>query len=318
MNNKTTAWIAFFRLPNLPTVPGDAFAGAAIALALLAGASSSGSSILKTSEMVSLIGAGLAALFFYMFGLADNDIVGAEEDRTHAPKRPIPAGAITVLQARIARGICLALAVLTGVCCSLPFAWWSVAIVLIGLIVAYNRWKSRRAIFGLVAMGLCRGLSLYAGAAAMSSSADAKTVLLAPAVLLAVVGWTAYISAVTLLAAQEHAAERPLSVVRFLPGLTVFIPMTAFMTYPREVSWLLVGVCLLCAYGVWVISVTPLGRPHTPEVRRRAVGGAIGAIIYLQAGFMLTYPDVLFISLVFAVFISSTFIRKLFNEVSGS
>lgn len=314
MNAKTAAWLTFFRLPNLPTVPGDAFAGAAIALAVTQGA---GIVSLEFEVLRNLLASGAAALFIYMFGLADNDIVGAEEDRTHAPKRPIPAGAITLPQARLARGVCLAFAVAVSVLCRLPLHWWGAAALLIGSILLYNREKNRWPAFGLVAMGLCRGFSLLAGAAAMQPFAPDHRLLVSPAVWLAVLGWTAYISAVTWLASSEHVASEPMSGLRFLPGLTVFAPLTAMALYPRQ-SWLLMGVCSLCAYGIWVVSVTPLGRTHTPDIRRRAVGGAIGALIYLQAGFMLAYPNILLIAFVFAIFLSNAFIRKFFAGVSGS
>lgn len=314
MKLKTAAWLAFFRLPNLPTAPGDALAGAAIALSV---SQDFDPSFLEPMVLRNLLAAGAAALFVYMFGLADNDIVGAEEDRTHAPKRPIPTGTITLSQARVARGLCLALAILVAVLCKLPPYWWGAAALLLGNILLYNRQKNRWPVFGLVAMGLCRGLSLLAGAVAMQPFTAGQPVLALPAVWLAVLGWTAYISVVTWLAADEHAASTPMSPLRFLPGLTVFIPLTAMAVYPQE-SWLLMGACSFCAYGIWVASVLPLGREHTPEIRRRAVGGAIGAIIYLQAGFMLAYPNILLVTLVFAIFISNAFIRKFLVGVPGS
>lgn len=314
MNAKTAAWLTFFRLPNLPTVPGDAFAGAAIALAVTPGYVPAS---LGVPELVNLLAAGAAALLIYMFGLADNDIVGAEEDRTQAPKRPIPTGAITVSQACVARAVCLAAAVVVAVSCRLPIHWWGAAAFLLGSILLYNRQKNRWPLFGLVAMGLCRGFSLLAGAAAMRPFAPDHRILASPAVWLAVLGWTAYISAVTWLASDEHVADQPLSAMRFLPGLTVFIPLTAMAMYPSD-SRLLMGVCSLCAYGIWVVSVSPLGHSHTADIRRRAVGGAIGALIYLQAGFMLAYPDVLLVAFVFAIFLSNAIIRKFLVAVPGS
>ena len=330
MKIKLAPWLVFFRLPNLPTAPGDAIAGSAIALAIAQPAVAPGSSALLT-----LFAAGAASFFLYLFGLADNDISGAEADRIQAPKRPIPAGEITVAQARIARVICLALAVATGAFAGLPSDWWAVAAVLVAAIVAYNRFKDRCRVFGLVAMGLCRGLSLVSGAAAMqafvpravvvaeSASALAPTALwLAPVyvsapVLLAALGWIATIAAVTWLAADEHAAEAPLSRLRFLPGLAVFIPMLALGAYPRN-AWLLIVLCSLCAYGVWALSVAPLGRQHTPQNRRRAVGGAIGGLLYLQAGYILAVPHVALVAVVVALFLASSVIRKFFEAVPGS
>ena len=310
--NKIAPWLVFFRLPNLPTAPGDAIAGAAIALAIIQPPISMS---LDQDVLVKLLAAGAAALLFYMFGLADNDIVGAEEDKTHAPKRPIPSGGITLAQAQIARATCLILAVAGSALCHMPVAWWYASAVLVASILFYNRLKSKWPLFGLLAMGLCRGLSLFTGAAAMWDVAS--DTLFSPAVLLAVAGWTAYIGAVSWLASKEHKAAAPMSWFRFLPGLVVFLPMTALALYPRW-SWTIISVCSLCAYGIWVLSVLPLGRQHDPDKRRKAVGAVIGAIIYMQAGFILAFPHVVMVSIVLAIFTSNFFVRKFFGNVQGS
>ncbi len=309
--NKIASWLVFFRLPNLPTAPGDAIAGAAIALSL-AQVSGDGSTV-----PLQLIAAGSAALLLYMFGLADNDIVGAEEDKTHAPKRPIPSGGISLAEAQIARATCLILAVVGSALCHMPLAWWYAVALLVAVILLYNRLKSMWPVFGLCAMGLCRGLSLFAGAAAMQMQDVAPDTLFSRAVLLAVAGWTAYIGAVSWLASREHIAAEPMSWFRFVPGLAVFLPMTALGLYPRE-SWMIISVCSLCAYGIWVFSVLPLGRQHDSDKRRKAVGAAIGAIIYLQAGFILASQDGVMVAIVLAIFSSSFFIRKFFGNVQGS
>lgn len=311
MKTPLAPWLVFFRLPNLPTAPGDAIAGAGIALAV----SQSAAGALEPGTLLRVFTAGAAALFFYLFGLADNDIVGAETDKIQAPGRPIPAGAISLAQARAARLACLALAIGTGLGDRLPLAWWIAAAALVAVILAYNRFKERCRIFGLIAMGLCRGASLLTGVAALDSVVPGA--LRSSAALLAVLGWTAYISAVTWLAAKEHEARAPLSRLRFLPGLAVFIPMLALGLYPRD-AWLLIVLCSVCAYGVWALSVSPLGREHDPNVRRRAVANAIGAIIYLQAAYILAFPHVALIAVVIAIFLSSSMIRKFFANVSGS
>ncbi len=312
MKNKIAPWLVFFRLPNLPTAPGDSIAGAAIALAIIQPPISMS---LEQDVLVKLFAAGAAALLFYMFGLADNDIVGAEEDKTHAPKRPIPSGGITLAQAQIARATCLILAVVGSALCHMPVAWWCASAVLVLVIAGYNRIKSKWPVFGLVAMGLCRGLSLLTGAAAMQDVAPGT--LFSPAVLLAVAGWTAYIGAVSWLASKEHEALDAMPGYRFLAGLTIFVPMAGLAFYPPHL-WTIISVCSVCAYGVWWLSVLPLGRPHTPEIRRRSVGNAIGAILYLQAAYILAFPHVVLVSIVIAIFTCNVIIRKFFGSVQGS
>ena len=312
MKTSLAPWLVFFRLPNLPTAPGDAIAGAAIALAVSRAA---GADALAPTTLLRIFAAGASALLLYMFGLADNDIVGAEADKTQAPRRPIPTGEISLSQARIVRLACFALAVGTGLAGRMPPLWWIAATALAAIIMAYNRFKDRCSAFGLVAMGLCRGASLLTGAAALHPVAP--DALRSPPALLAALGWTAYIAAVTRLAADEHAARDALPWRRFLPGLAVFVPMLALAWYPRA-AWPLIALCSVFAYGVWALSVAPLGRAHDPDVRRKAVGNAIGAIVYLQAAYILAFPHVALIAVVIAIFLSTSFIRKFLEDVPGS
>jgi hypothetical protein len=102
LRERIAPWLLFFRLPNLPTAPGDALAGAAFLAAAF-------------PEMFHdcaprALAAAAAAQGLYLFGLADNDVAGAPDDARRAPHRPIPSGAISMRAARIARAVCLALA----------------------------------------------------------------------------------------------------------------------------------------------------------------------------------------------------------------
>ena len=84
------AWLRFFRAVNLPTVPGDVWVGAVAAWF--------GADII-CDYGAPLFNATIAGILLYMFGLADNDIVGATTDKG----RPIPGGQISMRAARIAR-----------------------------------------------------------------------------------------------------------------------------------------------------------------------------------------------------------------------
>lgn len=313
MSVRIAPWLTFFRLPNLPTAPGDAFAGAAIALAVTCGAEAA--PVLDGMACARILISGAVALFLYLFGLADNDIVGYEVDCTQAPKRPLPAGEITLSQAKWARGICCWVAGVLGIGGGFSTCWWIGVVVLALLIGAYNRYKDRSQCFGLLSMGLCRGLSLLVGALVfVPATWDGRYGF---AVGLAVVGWVGYIASVTALAAQEHRARQGLSKARYFPGLTLFIPLFALPVYPME-TWALMMVCSLCAYGVWFLSVAPLGVEHTPAIRRRAVGQTIGALLYLQAAYMFAFPHPLLMTLVVVLFLCSALIRKYARGISGS
>ena len=133
------AWLRLFRVQNLVTVPGDVLVGAATCGGLTA----------AHAPQLALVCA--ASLLMYMYGLVDNDVVGAPTD----PKtRPLAAGEISIGAAKVARTICLCLAVL-----ALYFGRGQF-LVLVALTVAiqlYNRTKNP------LLMGATRGLNVLLG-----------------------------------------------------------------------------------------------------------------------------------------------------------
>ena len=186
-------WLRFFRVVNLPTVPGDVLVGAAMALWSCRDAAA------DVEALVPVALAAVASCGLYLFGLADNDIVGAATDEG----RPIPAGAISMRAARAARAACIAMGLLAIVVTgALPFAEVTaafemlVAFVLVAVIVVYNRTKRP------LLMGLCRGLNVVLGVSAIVPPLFWPRMLrhapLAACAIAAVVAaWTIYVAAVT-------------------------------------------------------------------------------------------------------------------------
>ncbi|MCR5413953.1 MAG: hypothetical protein K6F50_04415 [Kiritimatiellae bacterium] len=199
-------WLRFFRAVNLPTVPGDVLAGAAAAIAFSA----------DISPVCFRVAAWAAAssVFLYMFGLADNDVTGAGLDSG----RPIPDGEITLAGARIARGFCLGAALVSAALGNLPPAWWISATALLASIAMYNRTK--RPFF----MGLCRGLDVMCGGAAVSA---ATRPLSACAALAAI--WTVYFAAVTKYSEGEETDPSKREFVGVLIGSTIYLQLAALL-----------------------------------------------------------------------------------------
>ena len=304
------AWLQFFRLPNLPTAPGDALAGAGVTV-LLQGV---------TDRAVSAsLAAGAAALFLYMYGLADNDVFGAASDAASAPDRPIPSGRISLRAARMARSACLFLALLLGAGFRLPAAWWFVIALLTGTVCLYNRTKNKWL------MGLCRGLSVLAGASAVvPANADLLRPVVAWTIVLLALAWTLYIAMVTKLSEGEESACDGLGGSRYLLGCAAFAPLLALVPGFvfgdfRPVPALLLPV-LGCGwtFATWCAAVAPLGEPHGPDERRPAVGRTIGALLYLQVGFLLLVPHRAFIAAAVLVWLSARLVRRAAPEISGS
>lgn len=241
------SWLAFFRFPNLATAPGDALAGSSLALA-------AGMIVPTEVPCVALVrafGAAAAALFLYMYGLADNDIVDAVRDASANPHRPIPSGSLSIRVAKTARGLCWGFALLTAAFCNLPPAWWLSATVLTGCIICYNRCKHP------IVMGLCRGLSVVAGACAVVAypmpieGAGFFDAFLAfgrtPAawrIGCAFLLWTIYIASVTKYSEGEETDEPKRRRVGFLIGGLLYLQLGAMIFFPIR-PLLVTGAVLL-------------------------------------------------------------------------
>jgi len=201
------AWLRFFRVVNLPTVPGDVLVGAAMAVG------SSCASLKSGWEAASpLVAVCLASVFLYLFGLADNDIVGADKDTD----RPISMGLISLCAARVARGLCLFAALVVASLANLPPLWWMTAFALTVAIVIYNRTKQS------ALMGLCRGLNVGCGCAATG-------VVFPLGVSICMAIWTLYIASVTKYSEGEETHPEKKLFVGLLIGSIVYLQLFALL-----------------------------------------------------------------------------------------
>ena len=202
-------WLRLFRVVNLPTVPGDVLVGVAL-WPCFAGLG------LSVSRTAALVG---ASVFLYLFGLVDNDIVGAKTDKG----RPIPNGEISLGVACLARFLCLAAAIGIALGFRLPGLWWPMAFSLLVSVVLYNRTKWS------FLMGVCRALNLGCGVVAANTvySMDAA-LLLEPAAVLCVI-WLAYIWAVTWYSKGEENDPEKKRRVGALVGGIVYLQLTALL-----------------------------------------------------------------------------------------
>ena len=192
--SKLRSWLELLRVPNLLTVPGDPLAGFVVAKA----AGDVGAD-LTAPEAVSLALAATVSLLLYAAGLLWNDWFDLAEDRRERPQRPLPSGRVRPASAAVAAGALMAAA--------LVFAYFAgrsvlvVAGILAAAILAYNALLKRNGVLGPATMGLCRGLSVLVGAAALPGGP-----LLVTAALVLAGGAVLYIAAVTALAAGETRA----------------------------------------------------------------------------------------------------------------
>lgn len=318
---KFTALLKLFRLPNLPTAPGDALAGAAFVFCAACQSSSEYlSSLNDFSVMLAIIGSAFAALFFYMFGLADNDIVGVKEDIENNSPRPIPQGELTLFEAKLARAICLMLAVATGAVARLPWQWWLGGVGVFACVWFYNRFKGKCKTVGLLAMGLCRSMSLLAGALAIYGVLLrlGSTFPFPWEILFLMLGWTGYIAAVTYLAYDEHNAKTGLGLHYYLIGLIALAPIAGVIRFGAAFKLAPIAVCVYM-FLRWIMVLSPLRYEHTPEQRRKAVGQTISALIFLQFGFaLMPQRSVFYVPMLLCLLIAYFIKLSKARSISGS
>ena len=207
-------WLRLFRVVNLPTVPGDILVGAAAAMCW------GGCGVASEHALERIALAAVSSVFLYLFGLVDNDIVGAATDKG----RPIPGGEVSLRAAKIARGLCLVIGL------SLLSSWTALAsmiaaVSLVTAIAAYNRTKCP------LLMGLCRGLNVLLGAAAVACvggrvEASSRCVV---AVAVVAFAWTVYIAAVTKYSEGEERDPARRRRVGMLVGGIVYLQLAALI-----------------------------------------------------------------------------------------
>jgi hypothetical protein len=291
------AWLKIFRVTNLPTVPGDALAGAAFLIFLSQ----------VTPSISCAVASSISLLFLYMFGLADNDIVGGATDVA----RPIPLGEVSSLKVRIASVVCLILSLLLAFFFSLPLAWYVVFLFLTIAILIYNRSKMP------LLMGLCRGLGVASGMCAVSKGMTFTALNLLP-LSIVVLGWAFYITGVTKLSEGEEGDSSGLSLKRYFWGAPALLPIAAFLFVPYSSELILPIAGCVFTFIAWCFIVFPLSQEHTSQMRMQAVGKTIGALLYMQIGFMFIGRMIPFVAAACILWLTARFIKKSLPFITGS
>lgn len=228
-----TGWLRFFRIVNLPTVPGDVLAGMALAVA---GGAAAGVGLRTAAS------ACIASMALYLYGMADNDLVGATTDRD----RPLAKGELSTGAAMAARGLCFLAALGAAALGNLPPAWWVAALLLFVAILGYNRTKQP------LLMGLCRTLNLATGVAALLPPESLPPIAsLLPAMAAGGV-WCAYIAGVTVWSDRENCDPARRRRTGVLLGALVYLQLAALAVAgylapgaPGMRAMLLAGAALL-------------------------------------------------------------------------
>lgn len=275
MTSKFSAWLQLARISNLPTVFSNVLVGAAMASTSHA---PDWPQVLLTITAVSL---------FYVGGMALNDLMDRNIDRAERPQRPIPSGALSVLEVGTFVALCFTLGF--GIIqFTAPFSLVP-AVALIVSIILYNllhkRWTG-----SLIFMGLCRAMVYFVGACAMAQPVPTEATyyqiasfslrLFIAAALLAL-----YIIALTLVAQKEVSGG--LGFRRWLAATLVLIPLPALWFMPTpDWRWTLPAMLIL---NLWLIRSARFIWQSPPRVVP-AVLGWLAGISLLDAFFLTLTP----------------------------
>ena len=257
-------WLRLLRPPNLFTVPGDPLAGFFLASASAA-----------ASGFAPVILCMAASLLIYMAGLLANDYFDLAEDKIERPDRPLPSGQVVPLAAAVALA---ALGVVVAGLASRHAALIAGALVL--MVVFYDAFGKRWPVWGVLNMGLCRGLSLLLGAAAAGGVG-----LAVPAVLLSAIGLTAYITAVSHIAKWEAVPTR-FAYCRWAPMAVLVVWLAGLYGFaaPLDGRAILLSGALAAAALLWTaLCGWRLAGEVPPGRISETVGALLRGLLLIQA-----------------------------------
>ena len=172
------AYVELIRPANVATAFADVLAGYAIA---------------GLGQPRALVWLLPATACLYAGGVVLNDVFDREIDRVERPERPIPSGRASVTPAALLGGSLLIAGVAAAFAATRAAGLVAASIAI--LVITYDAWSKHRPLLGPLNMGLCRGLNLVLGIAAVPAVLPAAW----PIALLPVV----YIAAVTALSRGE-------------------------------------------------------------------------------------------------------------------
>ncbi len=263
--NRVRAYLQLMRFPAVFTALADIFLGFLLTHDTLA----------PVEEFVLL---ALAASGLYLSGMVLNDLFDRHIDARERPGRPIPSGRVS-LPAAAALG-CGLMAVGPLSAAFVGLSSLAIALVLVGLIVAYDRFLKHLPV-GPVAMGACRFFNVLLGASAVGSHTWAP-----PQVFVAL-AMGVYVAGVTWFARQEagqssrsHLAASTAICHAAIVGLAVI----AIQSPQTATDSRFAAVAALVLVAVWIdMRLLPAIRDPLPGTVQAAVKQMLLAIVLLDA-----------------------------------
>lgn len=281
------AYAELLRPPNLATAAADVLAGYAAAG-------------LGDSRALGWLLA--AAVCLYGGGITLNDFFDRELDAVERPERPIPSGRVRPAAAATV-GITLLIAGVGAAFQANSAAGW-IAAAIAGFVLLYDSWGKHRAAFGPVNMGLCRGLNLLLGVAAVPAALAGRWVL-------ALLPFT-YICGVTALSRGEvSGGKRGTALFSLLSMTLVLVGLTLTAMNAQELPW--AGLALTVALA-WRL-LPPFWRAYKDSAAgpiRAAVKTGVLSLVLLDAVIGASYAGVLFGGVILATALLAALLSRAF------
>jgi 4-hydroxybenzoate polyprenyltransferase len=239
----------------------------------------------------------------YAGGVVLNDFFDRRLDAVERPERPIPSGRVPASHAAGLGSALLAGGVLSAAQATGTAAAVAGSIAL--LVVLYDAWGKHRPWFGPANMGLCRGLNLILGMAAVPATISGHW----PLALLSFV----YIAAATAVSRGEvHGGKRgPAGLALIsLSGVVGVLAAIAVRSGPRAMA--AIPLTIVLAWRVlppfWKVYQDP-----QPGLIRLAVRAGVLSLVLVDAVIATAYAGPLYGAIVLATAVAAGLLARLFS-----
>ena len=244
-----------------------------------------------------------ATVCLYAGGIVLNDFFDRRVDAIERPERPIPSGRVPASSAAMLGGALLAAGAAAAAQATLAAAL--IAIALAALIVLYDARLKRYSIAGPLNMGLCRGLNLLLGVAAVPAALAGRW----PIALIAVV----YIAAVTVVSRGEvHGGRRGAATFALISLSGVLVALLMVGGRGRGIGqFVVLALLAVLAYRVlppfWRVRNDP-----SPAVISRAVRAGVLSLVLVDAAISVAYAGPVYGAAVLATALVAGSLARLF------
>ena len=281
-------YLELLRPPNVVTAIADVLAGYAVAGRLNHGA---------------LLWLLAATSCLYAGGIVLNDFFDRDLDAIERPERPIPSGRVAPSRAAALGGTLLVAGIAAAA--QATSAALTVAAAIAGLVVLYDARSKRHPIAGPLNMGLCRGLNLLLGVAAVPAAMSAGW----PIALISVV----YIAAVTTVSRGEvHGGKTGAATFALISLSGVLVALTAIALGAGEKRFAALVLVAALAYRILPPFRQVLKDPRPPVIRQAVKVGVL-SLVLVDAAISAAYAGPLYGAAVLGTALVAGSLARLFS-----